>query len=135
MRVILEDVPADGLCMFHAIGKPLGIHGKKIKSMLQHYLRTNSHALISDVPIKDWIDWEFGISVEQYAKNFDSPRFWGGALDTMIISNLLGIPIFVYDYATGKMISEARPKKSSNTLPYIALCFYKKCHYLHVKFK
>jgi hypothetical protein len=134
MRVILEDVPADGLCMFHAIGKPLGLNGTTVKRMLQKFLVTGSDTLINDVPIKQWIDWEFHISAETYAKNFDSSRWWGGALDITILSHLLGVPIYVYDYKSGKMMSDVHPKHKSNLLPFIALCFVNKSHYMHVRF-
>ena len=90
--------------------------------------------LINDVPIKQWIEWEFGISTKQYAKNFDSSLWWGGALDITILSTMLGIPIYVYDHKTGRLMSDVRPLKRSKILPFIALCFFGKSHYMHVRF-
>jgi hypothetical protein len=110
------------------------MHGKKVKQMLQDFLRSNEDFLINDVPIKQWIEWEHGISAQTYAKNFDSSLWWGGALDITILSNMLGIPIYVYDYKSGRLMSDSIPKSKSNLLPYIALCFVHKCHYMHVRF-
>lgn len=134
MRVILEDVPADGMCMFHAIAKPLGIRGKELKRMLQDFLRKHSDYTISDVSIRQWVEWEFNISLERYIKNFDSSSWWGGALDMTILCHMLGTPIYVYDFSTGKLISDIHPRKNAHIIPFIALCFVNKSHYMHVRF-
>jgi hypothetical protein len=142
-KAIAIDVPHDGTCMFHAIGVPLNVSGHALRNVVCEYISSHSESVLHDAPLKDWIEWDTGESVNVYVNQLKRGR-WGGSIETTILSSLLNIPIFVYEPQGNscKRISESRPDKNLGVtilnnfkkLPkYICLLYTGRNHYMFLK--
>lgn len=132
------DVPGDGTCMFHAIGKQIDFNGHLLRKLVTDFIRRFPDYKLHDQTIRDWIMWDLELSPEEYSKRLEHGQ-WGGALETTILSSLLRIPIFIYEPKSGglcRRIAEARPDltfptlKSKTTLEFLTILYVRKSHYM-----
>lgn len=132
------DVPGDGTCMFHAIGNQVNFDGHSLRSLVAKFIKKFPDYKLHDQSIRNWIEWDLEISPETYSKKLEN-GYWGGALETTILSSFLRLPIFIYKPKLNGMcirIAEARPDqdfpklKSTTTLPFICLLYVNNSHYM-----
>ena len=67
----------DGSCLFHSMsyGLSSGLSVSKLRAEVCAYIRKNPNLLISETPLKDWVKWDSGSSVEEYARYLKSIAF------------------------------------------------------------
>lgn len=130
--------------MFHAIGLPLKISGHVLRKRVGNYIAENADAVLHGARIRDWIEWDQGISPETYVMKLQN-GLWGGSLETTLIASMLRIPVFVYA-PKGNMctrISEARPDTNikrmelaiTNIPKFICVLWIQKNHYMSLGIK
>jgi hypothetical protein len=134
-----RDVPADGTCMFHAVGVPFQINGHALRAVVAEYILRNPDSALHDQPLRNWILWDQGVAPETYAESLKRGQ-WGGSLDMTILASLLKTVIFVYEPKGSKCvrISEARPDASVpslglRSLPHVCVLYVRKNHYMYLE--
>lgn len=133
MSATVVAVPGDGLCLFHALAVPLGVHGAALKDGILKYIEMHPTEEFNGATWSQWIEWEHKISHSTYVLRMKQGH-WGGAFEMTVLSHMLGIPIFVYEKRNEKAIriADTRPKKYSTleTLPKcICILYENKNHY------
>jgi hypothetical protein len=95
-RVVRQ--PGDGSCLFHSLSYGLkdGSTASRLRSELCSFMRSNGALLISDTPLKDWVKWDSGSSVSDYASRM-SYGSWGGGIEMACLSKLRGVNVHVYE--------------------------------------
>lgn len=94
-RVVRQ--PGDGSCLFHSMSFGLrGGNANTLRSEICNFIRNNPNFQISETPLKDWVKWDSGASVEEYARNM-SRGSWGGGIEMAVTSILKGCNVHVYE--------------------------------------
>lgn len=94
-RVVRQ--PGDGSCLFHSMSYGLrGGNASTLRSEICNFIRSNPNFLISDTPLKDWVKWDSGASVDEYARNM-SRGSWGGGIEMACVSQIKGCNVHVYE--------------------------------------
>ena len=101
-EVWVEEVPPDGVCMFHAVARvcPAFGDGFELREAVLDLLLENAGESVNGIPLSDYIEWEFEESVNEYIDEMFAGR-WGGALELIIMSKLLGVRVRVFEKVTG----------------------------------
>ena len=107
----VQRVSADGSCLFHAllyglcdrdhVGAPAD--HVELRKMLIDWLEENPDAIVSGLPMRDWVAFEFnGRSVANYCAQMRGPdAAWGGGIEMAVYARLLGVAVHVYIRAHG----------------------------------
>ena len=98
----VEEVPPDGVCMFHAVARvcPAFGNGFELREAVLDFLLENAGESVNGIPLSDYIEWEFEESVNEYIDQMFAGR-WGGALELIVMSKLLGVRVRVFEKVTG----------------------------------
>lgn len=66
-RVVRQ--PGDGSCLFHSISYGLGgISANRLRSEVTAFIKENPSYSISETPLKEWVRWDSGSSVDEYCR-------------------------------------------------------------------
>ena len=65
--------------------------------MVVEYLLSSALREIHGIPIAGYIEWEYGESVDEYIAGMVEDNRWGGALEMVVMSEILGVNIQVYE--------------------------------------
>lgn len=95
-RVVRQ--PGDGSCLFHSLSYGLkdGSTASRLRPELCAFIRSNGSLLISDTPLRDWVKWDSGSTVADYASRM-SHGTWGGGIEMACFSKLKGVNVHVYE--------------------------------------
>jgi hypothetical protein len=68
-RVEVVPKPADGSCLFHSMAHGLndGTRGPELRQQIAGFIKTNPDFKVGDTKIKEWVKWDAGTSVNDYA--------------------------------------------------------------------
>mgnify|MGYP003385727017 CR=1 FL=1 len=83
-RVVRQ--PGDGSCLFHSMAYGLGLglgSANSLRAEICQFIVANPGMKISDTPISDWVRWDSGTSVGDYAKRM-SRGAWGKLLSALL---------------------------------------------------
>ena len=99
-RVVRQ--PGDGSCLFHSLSYGLQdrSNASSLRAELCSFIRKNSNLTISDTPLSDWVKWDSGTSVSEYASRM-SGSAWGGGIEMASLSKLKGVNVHVYERVGG----------------------------------
>jgi len=96
--------PGDGSCMFHSLSYGLSREGlataegaSGLRADVAAYACLNPGFLIQGTPMKDWILWDSGLSVHDYAARMEKGCHWGGAIELAMCSAMKNVNINVYE--------------------------------------
>lgn len=133
------DVPGDGTCLFHAIGYQFKLDGHFLRKKIINFLVEHPDATLHDQSLRNWIQWDEGISLESYIRKLKAGK-WGGALETTILASMLNTRIFVYEPKGNlcRRVSEALPdssipKLNVKEIPFICVLWLGKSHYMSLR--
>lgn len=88
-------MPADGSCLFWALGHYYDVRGPELRRMLASYVERHPDLPINGAPLKDWVKWELDISIKQYVAALRNGH-WGGAVDMAVFSSITGSAVSVW---------------------------------------
>ena len=117
IRVIPQ--PGDGSCLFHSLAYGLGYstNAKDLRKEICSFIKTNEHIKMSDVPLKEWIKWDSGKTVDKYAEKM-AVSGWGGAIEMAAFSKMKNVNVQVFEECNRdyKLISEFKEPTSLKTI-------------------
>jgi len=95
-RVVKQ--PGDGSCLFHSLSYGLrdGSGANSLRSDICQFIERNPDLEISETPLKDWVRWDSGVSVGDYARRM-SRGAWGGGIEMATVSKLKRVNVHVYE--------------------------------------
>eukprot|EP01041_Mallomonas_annulata_P010474 gene10474-21849_t len=95
-RVIRQ--PGDGSCLFHSLSYGLrdGSLAHALRSEICSFIERNPDIEISETPLKDWVKWDAGVTVSDYARRM-SRGAWGGGIEMATVSRLKKVNVHVYE--------------------------------------
>jgi len=100
-RVVSQ--PGDGSCLFHSLSFGLGRgDATMLRREVADHVATHPNETISGTPIKDWVLWDTGLGVKDYACRMGAGSQWGGAIEMAVCSMIKGVDINVYEASGGK---------------------------------
>ncbi len=92
----IKSMPADGDCLFWALGHYYDISGPDLRKLISRYIRNHSKRVkISGASFDEWIQWSEGITADQYAERLRN-GMWGGAMEMAIFNAITGSSISVW---------------------------------------
>lgn len=101
--VITVRMPGDGACLFHAMAvglKVLGIEsedGISVRNKIAKFIEKHPDHCISGTELREWISWDTGRTVEDYAKILRSGLLWGGGIEMRVFCHIWGVNLGVYE--------------------------------------
>lgn len=130
--------PGDGSCLFHSMSYGLKQAGcssggaAALRAEICRFISSNPSLRISDTPLQDWVRWDSGSSVAEYARTM-SRGSWGGGIEMACLSQLRGVNVHVYEAARGgggfKRISAFDHHASPESKPVIRVLYRGGVHY------
>lgn len=92
----VKDVPGDGNCMFHAIGRSLNLSAGELRAIAINWASQQGQKLNGEL-VSDWIQWNFNMPAAQYLQQLSRNGTWGGASEMGFLVNALNIIICVFE--------------------------------------
>jgi hypothetical protein len=90
-RVVAQ--PGDGSCLFHSLAYGLGAAkdamddgAMALRAEIAEYVRAHPNQAIQGTPIKDWVLWDSGLTVDAYSARMGTGHHWGGAIEIAVCS-------------------------------------------------
>jgi hypothetical protein len=132
----IVDVPAVGNCMFESVGRTLKIDARHLRQKCVDWMRTPDRQLHGE-SLANWIQWNTGLKVEDYARKMERDGEWGGGTELAILSSMYNTAIVVYsrDKSTeAKRIAEFVPDgvKDPASVPAICILYVNRAHYMQM---
>jgi hypothetical protein len=95
-RVVRQ--PGDGSCLFHSLSYGLGsgYSATRLRQDICSFIAANPSLLISETPLKDWVKWDSGSSVQDYCRRM-SAGSWGGGIEMACLSQMKQVNVHVYE--------------------------------------
>jgi hypothetical protein len=86
-RVVRQ--PGDGSCLFHSMsyGLPVKSNATRLRAEICAFIQQNPHLKICDTPLSDWVKWDSGATVAEYARHM-SRGSWGGGIEMACVSQV-----------------------------------------------
>ena len=81
-------------CLFDSIAKFVHLTQKELRVLLRDERIRNKDRDYNGLPLRDWIRFETGKTVEDYAQGVHDSG-WGGILDVTVLADALGCSIMV----------------------------------------
>jgi len=93
--------PGDGSCLFHSMSYGLSRAGvntnaSTLRRELCAFIARNPDIEVADTPLRDWVKWDSGQSVQTYASRM-STGGWGGAIEMAACALCKGCCVHVYE--------------------------------------
>ncbi|EED86668.1 predicted protein [Thalassiosira pseudonana CCMP1335] len=114
--------PPDGSCLFHSLvhclntSKECGgvtplssfsntassyvpppLTATYLRRKVASYIASNPELPIADDPLKEWVLWESGKSVKEYAAEIKKDGVWGGGVEIAAVSHMFNVNVHVYE--------------------------------------
>ncbi len=100
VRVV--SMPADGNCLFWALGWWYDVSGPALRNIIIDFLSQHPHHEVQGAPFRDWIRWETDMPFEQYINAMRHGE-WGGALEMVIFNALTKSAISVWEIRDNRL--------------------------------
>mmetsp|Transcript_15709 Transcript_15709/g.15847 ORF Transcript_15709/g.15847 Transcript_15709/m.15847 type:complete len:332 (-) Transcript_15709:267-1262(-) len=124
--------PGDGSCLFHSLSYGLrdGSAAHVLRNEICNFIERNPDAQISETPLKDWVRWDSGVSVGDYARRM-ARGAWGGGIEMASVSKLKRVNVHVYERCSSgfKRISAFDHPDSPETRKTIRVLYCGGVHY------
>lgn len=137
----VEDVPAVGNCLFEAVGRTVGVGAAELRAAVCAWM-VSADARLHDTPVRDWIQWNAGVSVGDYAARMARSGEWGGGVELAVLSTLLRRPILVYErFVDGgargvrriaEFLPDGVPADDVRGLPVVCILYVGRAHYMQL---
>lgn len=135
----VEDVPGDGNCMFHSVGRAVGVSAAELREGAVQWMRADKQMLHGEL-VSEWIQWNGNMHLEAYTRQMERSGTWGGGIELAVLSTLLRRPILVYARerpGAAQRIAEFLPDLPQgvdvNKLPVICILYVGRSHYMSLK--
>lgn len=85
----VKSQPGDGSCLFHSLAYGLGDghHASNLRREIANFVSRNPNLEIAETPLHEWVKWDSGKSVANYANSI-SVGGWGGGIEMAACSLL-----------------------------------------------
>jgi len=100
-RVVRQ--PGDGSCLFHSMSHGLrdGTTANSLRRQVVEFIAGHPELEISDSPLKEWILWDSGSSVQAYCRRMGQGGVWGGGIEMAAVSHMKNVNVYVYQQSGG----------------------------------
>eukprot|EP00929_Paragymnodinium_shiwhaense_P048344 TRINITY_DN24454_c0_g1_i2.p1 TRINITY_DN24454_c0_g1~~TRINITY_DN24454_c0_g1_i2.p1 ORF type:complete len:410 (-),score=88.90 TRINITY_DN24454_c0_g1_i2:506-1708(-) len=103
VRGQVHHAPPDGSCLFHSLSCGLqNATADELRREVCDFIEVNPDAKLSDKTLKDWILWESGQSVVEYAAGMRAQDKWAGPIEMAVLSLLRKVQVNVYMAVAGE---------------------------------
>ena len=93
--------PGDGSCLFHSMTYGMGTGtASALRRELAAYVLKNADLKISETPMRDWVKWDSGSTVQTYSRRM-AVGGWGGGIEMAACARLKKVNVHVYERAGG----------------------------------
>ena len=98
-------MPGDGSCLFHSLVycinsmKGTSFDAKRLRKKIASHIAANPNLFIADDKMKQWVKWDSGKTVQEYASEM-AVSGWGGGVEIVACTHLFNVNIHVYESQT-----------------------------------
>mmetsp|Transcript_21002 Transcript_21002/g.30093 ORF Transcript_21002/g.30093 Transcript_21002/m.30093 type:complete len:289 (+) Transcript_21002:657-1523(+) len=132
LRAKVVRQPGDGSCLFHSLSYGLGsgLNASRLRNEICSFIQSNPDLKISDTPLKDWVRWDSGSSVSEYARTM-ARGSWGGGIEMACFSQLKNCNVHVYERSSMgfKRISAFDHPDNPQSKPVVRVLYCGGIHY------
>lgn len=125
--VRIKSMPADGSCLFWALGWWYDVPGPRLRSMLIDYIASHPSMKINGVALSDWIRWDSDMSLSQYLAALRK-GLWGGATEMAIFSSITGSAVSVWEVTSRNKLKRIT-HIDGDEVPHCHLVYLNRNHY------
>jgi hypothetical protein len=95
--------PGDGSCLYHSMSYGLkgGAGASALRKEIANYIGANPNESLNGTPIRDWVLWDTGLDVKQYAAKMGSSSCWGGGIEMAVCVLIKRVNLHVYEARRG----------------------------------
>lgn len=95
-------MPGDGSCLFHSIAYGLGAlghheDGRSIRQRVANFMAQKPDCEVAGTPLRSWVNWDSGTTVNSYCSRLSGGSFWGGGLEMAAAAQLFSVDVAVYE--------------------------------------
>lgn len=94
-RVVRQ--PGDGNCLFHSLSYQLGTDAYSLRQRICRFIADHGDLEIGGDPIRDWVEYDSGLSVRAYARRMSRSGRWGGGIEIAACMHLNHTNVHVYE--------------------------------------
>lgn len=100
-RVVRQ--PGDGSCLFHSMAFGLrrvtkaNVTAAQLRREIAQWVQQNASVTIAESPLRDWVKWDTGQSVQAYARRMMHSGHWGGGIEIAAAVRIKRVNIHVYE--------------------------------------
>lgn len=102
----VQDVPGDGNCYVRAVACCLGLHFQELKDFIIRQMVAYPDLRISDLPLRQWVEMDSDMPLEQYIQIAERNGFWCGGIENAVLSSTVNMVINIYSSQTWKPIAQ-----------------------------
>lgn len=91
--------PGDGSCLFHSLAYGLdgmAAQGAPLRRDIARFIESNPNLDVADTPLKEWVNYDDGGTVEQYASRM-AKGGWGGGIEMAALSHMKKVNVQVFE--------------------------------------
>ena len=95
-RVVRQ--PPDGSCLFHSLSHGLrdGSTAMSLRRQIGSFMQAHPELLISDSPLREWVRWDSGTSMQAYVRKIMHGNAWGGGIEMAVFAIMKRVSVHVY---------------------------------------
>jgi len=95
---VRKSMPGDGSCLFHAVSTAADgeADAASLRALAASEVGRRQSEELNGASVAQWIEWETGLSPEEYARSMMGGKSWGGQVELALLSHALERPIHVY---------------------------------------
>jgi len=126
-RVVRQ--PGDGSCLFHSLSFGLSgnSEGLTLRKEICDFISRNPDIDVGDNPLKDWVTYEGGATVQSYASKMGGSA-WGGGIEMAAFTKMKGVHVHVYE-SCGKGYKRISFFESPGASKTVSVLYQGRAHY------
>ena len=122
-------MPQDGTCLFHCLGRGAGLTGHAMRMEIARIISVPPSLDILGSPLSQWIFWDSGVAVGEYAARVRNGA-WGGGIECAVYAARFGpVHVFKQVSVTPLALRQVSDYLSEQTAPLLNLCWVNGMHY------
>lgn len=133
-RIVTQ--PGDGSCLFHSLSfglRHLDVSdaplGPDLRQEIALYLESHADDTVAGSAFRDYIWWDHGVTVQEYAKLMAESNLWGGAIEMAAFVRMMDVNVRVYSQGRKGLFQQVVTFGDDPSLQSVTVVYIGKCHY------
>jgi hypothetical protein len=100
----IHKMPPDGSCLFHSLASELrsGVSSHDLRQEICDFIQANPAVVVAGRPLQDWVSWEAGQTVTDYASAMRHRDKWAGPIEIAVCVFIKRAHVHIYREVSGE---------------------------------